>query len=120
MDQFLGDPSRFAQFLYLDERHNPVGFAEASIRSDYVNGAATSPVAFLEGIFVEAHARQTGIARCLVEAVATWALDQGLSELASDADLSNTTSHAVHEAIGFEERERVVFFRMTLKGDQSA
>lgn len=114
MDLFLSNPSKFAQFLYLDERDNPVGFIEASIRSDYVNGAATSPVAFLEGIFVEPHARQSGIARRLVEAVSAWAKVQGLTELASDADLSNTKSHAVHTALGFEETERVVFFRMSL------
>lgn len=29
-----------------------IGFADASIRHDYVNGCDSSPVAFLEGIFV--------------------------------------------------------------------
>ncbi|MEZ5557612.1 MAG: GNAT family N-acetyltransferase [Pseudomonadales bacterium] len=116
MDQFLGDASRFAQFICLDEQGAPMGFAEASIRSDHVNGTRSSPVAFLEGIFVEPRARQSGIARGLVEVVSDWARGQGLSELASDADLSNTTSHAVHNALGFEETERAVFFRMSLDG----
>jgi len=120
MDQFLNNPSRFAQFLYLDEGNNAMGFAEASVRSDYVNGASSSPVAFLEGIFVEPRARETGIARHLIEAVCTWAKDQGLRELASDADLSNTTSQAVHKALGFEETERVVFFRMSLEDGHDA
>ena len=118
--QLLSDPSRFAQFLYLDKSDISVGFAEVSIRSDYVNGAVTSPVAFLEGIFVEPHVRKTGIARRLVEEVSAWAKNQGLSELASDADLSNVTSHAVHEALGFEERERVVFFRISLEESHGA
>ena len=116
MKQFLGDPSRFAQFIYLDGCEAPRGFAEASIRSDYVNGATSSPVAFLEGIFVEPRARRTGVARRLVEEISAWARDRGLSELASDADLSNTISHAVHSGLGFEETERVVFFRMPTGG----
>lgn len=32
-----------------------IGFADASIRHDYVNGCDSSPVAFLEGIFVLPH-----------------------------------------------------------------
>ncbi len=112
--QFLRKPSKFAQFFFLDVRGNPVGFTEVSIRSEYVNGTETSPVAFLEAIYVEPHVRRTGIARCLVQAVSAWALERGISELASDADLVNTTSRAVHEALGFEETERVVYFRMSM------
>lgn len=115
MAQFLSDPTRFAQFIDLDDRHAPRGFVEASIRYDYVNGATCSPVAFLEGIYVDPAVRHTGIARRLVEKVSAWAKGRGLAELASDANLSNKTSHAVHEALGFEETERVVFFRMSLR-----
>jgi aminoglycoside 6'-N-acetyltransferase I len=34
----------------------------------------------------------------------------GCTELASDALLDNQTSHAMHEALGFVETERVVYF----------
>jgi aminoglycoside 6'-N-acetyltransferase I len=91
-----------------------VAFAEASLRRDYVNGCETSPVAFLEGIFVTALNRRAAVARDLVAAVAAWARAQGCSELASDALLDNLNSHAFHEAIGFEETERVVCFRKWL------
>jgi len=30
----------------------PIGFVEASLRSEYVNGTSTSPVAFLKGLYV--------------------------------------------------------------------
>ena len=93
-----------------------VGFAEASIRHDYVNGCGTSPVAFLEGIFVEPASRRTGAARALTAAVEAWGAARGCRELASDADLENTTSHAMHAALGFEETERVVCFRKDLAG----
>lgn len=114
MEEFLAAPSRFAQFICFDERGKPRGFAEASIRSDYVNGTARSPVAFLEGIFVEPESRQAGIARELVDAVSAWARRQGVTELASDANLANSLSHTVHRALGFEETERVIFFRKPL------
>lgn len=114
MARFLADPSAYAQFLCLNSDGEPLGFAEGSVRRDYVNGTETSPLAYLEGLFVAAHARRQGIARQLVDAVADWAVARGLSELASDADLSNTISHATHRALGFEETERAVFFRRRL------
>ena len=90
------------------------GFAEASIRRDYVNGCETSPVAFLEGIYVAPAHRKCGIAQALAEAVADWGRACGCAEFASDALLDNKASHAFHAAIGFEETERVVYFRKPL------
>jgi aminoglycoside 6'-N-acetyltransferase I len=91
-----------------------VGFVEASRRVDYVNGTSSSPVAFLEGLYVAPAARRDWVARALVESVVTWALQGGCSELASDALLENSAAHAVHLALGFEETERVVYFRRAL------
>jgi len=92
-----------------------LGFVEASKRVDYVNGTSTSPVAFLEGLYVVPDARRQGIARALIEAVATWASDEGCSELASDALIDNGAAHAVHRALGFQETERVVYFLRALR-----
>jgi len=91
-----------------------VGFVEASKRVDYVNGTRSSPVAFLEGLYVAPKSRREGIARALVETVVKWASTEGCLELASDSLLANTTAHAVHCALGFEETERVVYFRRGL------
>lgn len=88
-----------------------LGFAEASIRRDYVNGTETSPVGFLEGLYVAPVWRRSGVGRALVAAVEQWTRQQGCSELASDALIDNTVSHAAHAAYGFEETERVVYFR---------
>jgi aminoglycoside 6'-N-acetyltransferase I len=38
----------------------------------------------------------------------------GCSELASDARLENSASHAMHRALGFSETQRVVYFRKAL------
>jgi len=87
-----------------------LGLAEASMRTDYVNGTSGSPVPFLEGLYVEPDARRSGVARALVAAVGDWAMEHQAVELASDALLDNTVSHAVHRALGFVETERVVYF----------
>jgi aminoglycoside 6'-N-acetyltransferase I len=92
----------------------PIGFAEAALRHDYVNGCETSPVAFLEGIYVESAHRRAGVARALVQAVEQWARCKGCMEFASDALLDNIGSHRMHQALGFEETERVVYFRKSL------
>ena len=91
-----------------------VGFAEASLRHDYVNGCDSSPVAFLEGIYVAPPFRRRGLARQLVAAVEAWAAAQGCTELASDALLDNLASQQMHGALGFEETQRVVYFRKKL------
>jgi aminoglycoside 6'-N-acetyltransferase I len=91
-----------------------IAFAEAAIRRDYVNGCKSTPVAFLEGIFVHPAHRKTGNARALCIAVEGWATSKGCAELASAADLGNVAGHQMHGALGFIETERVVFFRKPL------
>ncbi len=91
-----------------------IGFAEAAIRQDYVNGCDSSPVLFLEGLFVDPGHRRRGVAGALVAAVADWGRAQGCSEFASDAEIDNLDSHAMHLALGFAETERVVYFRREL------
>ena len=114
MASFLSSPERYAQFVAYCGLGEAVGLVEASVRADYVNGAESSPVAFLEGIYVVPEARRKGVAAALVAAVTRWALDVGCRELASDALLENQASHAVHRALGFQETERVVFFHRVL------
>ncbi|MDQ8032188.1 MAG: GNAT family N-acetyltransferase [Bordetella sp.] len=110
----LAEPARYAAFIATAEPAGAIGLAEIALRHDYVNGTDSSPVAFLEGIYVAPEARRGGAARLLVEACRAWALAQGCRELASDTALDNGVSQAVHEALGFEETERVVFYRLRL------
>ena len=93
-----------------------IGFVEASKRVDYVNGTTSSPVVFIEGLYVEAAARRTGVARTLVDGVENWARAEGCSELASDSPLENVEAHAAHRALGFEEMEGVVYFCRPVRG----
>lgn len=111
----LAKPSgEFIAFLGVVDGKGIRAFAEAALRHEYVNGCETSPVAYLEGIFVQPEVRRSGIGATLLKSVQSWAHEQGCSELASDADLDNMASQAFHAASGFEETERVVYFRKLL------
>src|SRR5215472_7840531 len=92
----------FVRLALAESGATQIGFVEASKRVDYVNGTSSSPVAFLEGLYVVPSVRRHGVARTLVESVVQWALDEGCTELASDALLENRTAHTVHRALGFE------------------
>jgi aminoglycoside 6'-N-acetyltransferase I len=107
--------SRFFVRVALNQEDEAAGFVEATLRTDYVNGCSTSPVVFLEGIYVQPRARRQGVARLLVDTVESWGREGGCREFASDALLENTESHAMHRELGFEETERVVYFRRDLR-----
>lgn len=88
----------------------------SALRYDYVNGCKTSPVLFLEGIYVIQRARRAGIARALCAAIGQWGTAHACTEFASDTQIDNVHAQALHRALGFEESERVVFFRKRLIG----
>jgi len=73
MSELLKSPDRYAQFIECDEAGEAPGMVEVSLRSDCFNGTDTSPVAFLEGLFVVPQARKKGIARALVAEAEHWA-----------------------------------------------
>ena len=100
--------------MMYDEQRQPIGFIEGSIRSDYVNGTESSPVGFVEGVYVVPAMRRHGVARRLFEAIGDWAKARGCRELASDALLENEASQRAHRALGFKETERVVYFSKKL------
>jgi len=115
IDKMLGEAERTACFLARGEDGAVAGFAEVSLRHDYVNGCTTSPVGFLEGLFVVPAARRRGIARALVAAAEDWVAHRGCSEFASDVLEENVESRKVHAALGFSQTERVVYFRKPLQ-----
>jgi aminoglycoside 6'-N-acetyltransferase I len=90
-----------------------VGFAEVGLRG-YAEGCLSSPVGYLEGIFVVPTRRGQGVGRALVEVAERWARMSGCSEMASDRELDNEPSGAFHQALGYEEVERIVCFRKSL------
>ena len=107
-------PTDAMVYLAREDDGNVAAFAEATLRRDYVNGCSTSPVGFLEGLYVEAPYRGRGLARLLCKALEDWATGLGCTEFASDVLLHNQAGQRVHEALGFEETDRVVFYAKRL------
>ena len=92
----------------------PIGFAQCQLRHDYVEGCDTSPVGFLEGIYVEAEHRRSGVARALLAACEDWARSVGCNEFASDCELDNHDSLVWHLKSGFAEVNRTIWFAKKL------
>jgi len=97
-------------FFAENETGGLVGFAEVSIRRDHVEGVTSSPVPYLEGWYVEPQKRGGGVGRTLIAAVEEWARSSGFRELASDAELENTSSQCAHKSLGFREVGRGVHY----------
>lgn len=82
------------------------GFAEVALRP--------WGVAYLEGWYVREEHRRRGIGAELVRAFEGWAREHHCEELASDTSIDNELSQRAHEALGFEEAERVIGYRKKL------
>ncbi len=89
----------------------PIGFAQCQIRYDYVEGTETSPVGYLEGIFIQEEFRHKGFAKELLQECEKWANGKKCVEFASDCELNNAGSLKFHLAMGFEEVNRIICFR---------
>ncbi|MBQ2061771.1 MAG: GNAT family N-acetyltransferase [Oscillospiraceae bacterium] len=97
---------------YADGR--PIAFAQCQLRHDYVEGTDSSPVGYLEGIFVSEGYRRHGVAAELLAACEKWAGGKDCTEFASDCELDNEDSLHFHMAAGFEEANRIICFRKEL------
>jgi aminoglycoside 6'-N-acetyltransferase I len=95
--------------------HGLCGFAEVGTRS-IADGCETSPVAYLEGWFVDPDSRGRGVGAALVRAAEDWARDYGHRELASDAELGNLDGQGAHRAVGFIEVGRAVLYLKSIAG----
>ncbi len=101
--------------FFIKYRNNlPAGFAQCGLRTDYVEGTNTSPVGYLEGIFVKADYRNRGYAKELLVACEKWAKNMGCSEFASDCELDNIGSLKFHLAMGFDEANRIICFKKSI------
>jgi aminoglycoside 6'-N-acetyltransferase I len=89
------------------------GFVEVGERSS-ADGCDSSPVAYIEGWYVDEGARRQHIGARLIEAAESWARARGYSELASDTQIDNATSQAAHQRLGFHETDRCVLYRKAL------
>ena len=101
-------PEPYVAFL-AEEGGTPLGLIDCRVRN-YAEGAPGLRAAYVEDLWVEPTARKRGVGKALLRAVESWARDQGVDWLGSDALFDNETSHAWHRACGFAEVERIVVF----------
>jgi aminoglycoside 6'-N-acetyltransferase I len=98
-----------------EEAPEIVGFIELAIRP-FADGCESRPVPYVEGWFVEPHARRRGVGRALMARAEAWARELGFNELASDTEIDNEVSLRAHASCGFVETERLVNLRKPLRG----
>ena len=103
-----------AAFFLAYAEETAVGFAQCKLRYDYVEGTDSSPVGYLEGIYVEDAYRKKGAARELLSACEGWAKEKSCSEFASDCELDNMQSLQFHLNAGFVEANRIICFTKKL------
>lgn len=108
----LSDPEAAVFLMFAGDC--AVGFAQCQLRHDYVEGTRTSPVGYLEGIYVIPSCRHRGIAGALLNACEVWAREMGCTEFASDCELDNLESLAFHKKLGFTEANRIICFTKKL------
>jgi len=108
----LVNDERFGNFICYEDNDEAAGFINMSLRSDYVEGAETSPVGYVEGIYVKSEHRRTGVGRSLLERGAQWARQKGCTQIGADCSIDNALSQGFLSGAGFREAERVVCYIM--------
>ncbi|AXI07824.1 GNAT family N-acetyltransferase [Oceanobacillus sp. 143] len=96
-------------FLYCIEKRL-VAFIHLSIRTDYVEGSNSSPIGYIEGIYVLPEFRQKGISKKLFARGRNWLLNKGCKQVGSDIEWNNQVSYEFHKSIGFKEANRLIAF----------
>ncbi len=98
------------QTFFAIDNGGPIGFISVSLRTDYVEGATSSPVGYIEGIYIKPQNRSAGVARKLFEIAEAWAGDHGCTQMGSDTWDWNKAAIAFHLKLGFEEEDILVHF----------
>ena len=113
IDRYFAGAAREPAAVLIAFNPEAIGFVELSIRA-YAEGCETDRVAFVEGWYVDAESRGSGVGAALIRAAEAWARSQGCAELASDTEVDNIASAAAHLAAGFEEAAVMRCFRKSL------
>ncbi|MFD2212114.1 aminoglycoside 6'-N-acetyltransferase [Metabacillus endolithicus] len=109
MTHLIAQPDATVILAYYDSE--PIGFAQCQLRYDYVEGTSSSPVGYLEGLYVKEAFRKQGFAKNLINACEKWAKKKGCHEFASDCELENEKSLSMHLKLGFSEANRIICFK---------
>lgn len=113
-EKFFLQPDNTLATFVVDRLNGRLGgFIEVGQR-DYAEGCTSSPVAYIEGWYVDLDLRRQAFGAALVRAAEQWARESGLNEIASDAEIENEDSIKAHKALGYKEEATIVCFRKGL------
>ncbi|OEY67510.1 GNAT family N-acetyltransferase [Marinobacter sp. X15-166B] len=108
MERIYQDNEWFCHFI-ADENHHIIGLVELSSRN-VVDGCLSSPVAYIEGLYIEEQYRGRGLGKKLIKSILDWCKQNGFTELATDTELDNLDAQKFFHAVGFKETFRIVEF----------
>lgn len=113
MESIHIDDKWHCQFIENDKGEK-IGLVEISLRN-IVDGCLTSPVAYLEGLFLIESERNKGQGTKVIKLIIAWCKSSGYEELATDTEINNTKAQKFYSKLGFEEVDRVIEYRLDLK-----
>ena len=104
----IGHLSHRVLLAKLDEEY--IGFIHMSIRSGFVEGANTTPVGYVEGIYVKPDFRRKGVAKELYHAGLKWLKSKKCTEIGADIDINNDLCPDFYTGMGFKEVNRIISY----------
>jgi len=110
MEKIFHSSEWHCQFIE-DKNKHILGFLELSSRN-IVDGCLSSPVAYLEGLYLKPGLRGKGLGKGVIKLILNWCRERGFSELATDTELKNINAQGFFNAIGFQETYRIVEFKI--------
>lgn len=113
MEKIFDSLDWFCYFLTV-ENNKIIGLVELSSRN-IVDGCLSSPVAYIEGLYIEEKHRGKGSGKEAMGTIHHWCKQKGFTELAADTELANLDAQKYFNAVGFKETYRVVEFCTKVK-----
>lgn len=100
-------------FITEGEADVVIGLAELSLRN-IVDGCYTSPVPYLEGLYLLPTKRGMGYGEEVLRRLLQWAKQEGYQEFGTDAEADNTGAIRFYHRLGFKTVDTVVALKMDL------
>ncbi len=97
-----------------NENDKILGFVELSSRN-IVDGCLSSPVAYIEGLYIKKENRRKGLGADSVKEIKKWCKEREFTELGADTEFENIAAQKFFKSIGFRETFRIVEFCTKIK-----
>ena len=111
--RIMEDPGLASFIIYEEKKDIPVGMVEMSLRN-IVDGCVSSPVAYIDGLYLIEKYRGQGFGKKLIQFTKKWAAENNCTELAVDTELENERAQKFYLREGFAETFRIVQYKMEL------